>query len=145
MGLNSGGLIIGRTFASEIWGAYFQESFFWGWGGGAYYRNFILYVSSGYVLKLSAGAGCDCIQSIHNTRSFQISNIVTIVTDRKSSKLVVLLTGMVSLIYALANPIIYGKMSMRYRWAYKRVFGAACGFCGQKPRSWSISFSSISE
>ncbi|XP_078344444.1 beta-1 adrenergic receptor-like isoform X1 [Oculina patagonica] len=71
-----------------------------------------------------------------------ISNIVTLVTDRKSSKLVVLLTGMVSLIYALANPIIYGKMSMRYRWAYKRVFAALCtlcGVCGEKPRSWSIS------
>lgn len=61
------------------------------------------------------------------------------VTDRKSSKLVVLLTGMVSLIYAVANPIIYGRMSMRYRWAYKRVFGAACRVCRQKPRSWSLS------
>ena len=61
------------------------------------------------------------------------------VTDRKSSKLVVLLTGMVSFIYAVANPIIYGRMSMRYRWAYKRVFGAACRVCRQKPRSWSLS------
>ena len=36
MGLYSGGLIIEMTFASEIWGAYFQEGlFFWGgWGGG---------------------------------------------------------------------------------------------------------------
>ena len=62
-------------------------------------------------------------------------------TDRKSSKLVVLLTGMVSLIYAVANPVIYGAMSMRYRWAYKRVFGA----CSDKERSQSISFSSISK
>ena len=66
-------------------------------------------------------------------------------TDRKSSKLVVLLTGMVSLIYAVANPVIYGAMSMRYRWAYKRVFGAACGVCSDKERSQSISFSSISK
>ena len=28
MGLNSGGLIIGRIFASEILGAYFREGFF---------------------------------------------------------------------------------------------------------------------
>lgn len=70
-----------------------------------------------------------------------ISNIVTLVTEKRSSKLVVLLTGMVSLIYALANPIIYGTMSMRYRWAYKRVFGAACSICGctQRPRSLSAS------
>ena len=42
MGLYSGGLIIGRIFASEIWGAYFREGFFFGGGGGmgAYYRNF---------------------------------------------------------------------------------------------------------
>ena len=30
MGLCSGGLIIGRIFASEIWGAYFQEGLFLG-------------------------------------------------------------------------------------------------------------------
>ena len=49
MGLYSGGLIIGRIFASEIWGAYFREGlfyfiiylfiylfnfFFFFWGGG---------------------------------------------------------------------------------------------------------------
>ena len=32
MGLYSGGLIIGRIFASEIWGAYFREGFFFGRG-----------------------------------------------------------------------------------------------------------------
>ena len=37
MGLYSGGLIIGRIFASEIWGAYVREGLFF---GGAYYRNF---------------------------------------------------------------------------------------------------------
>ena len=44
MGLYSGGLIIGRIFVSEIWGAYFREGLFFffggGGGGGAYYRNF---------------------------------------------------------------------------------------------------------
>ena len=37
MGLYLGGLIIGRIFASEIWGAYFREGlffFFRGGGGG---------------------------------------------------------------------------------------------------------------
>ena len=53
MGLYSEGLIIGRIFASEIWGAYFREGlfislfislFFWGrGGGGAYYRNFTVF------------------------------------------------------------------------------------------------------
>ena len=46
MGLYSGGLIIGRIFASEIWGAYFREDLFWagggGGGGGGYYRNFTI-------------------------------------------------------------------------------------------------------
>ena len=46
MGLFSGGLIIGRIFASEAWEVYFREGlFFFGGGGGgegsgAYYRNF---------------------------------------------------------------------------------------------------------
>lgn len=79
--------------------------------------------------------------NINDKLSFQISNIVNLLTDKRSSKLVVLLTGMISLIYALANPIIYGTMSMRYRWAYKRVFVAACRICGctQRPRSLSAS------
>ena len=34
MGLYSGGLIIGRIFASEIWGAYFREGLFFFLGGG---------------------------------------------------------------------------------------------------------------
>ena len=45
MGLYSGGLIIGRISASEIWGAYFWEGLFihyyyflfWAGGGGGYY------------------------------------------------------------------------------------------------------------
>ena len=54
MGLYLGGLIIGRIFASEIWGAYFREGlfFFFGgglilggayFGGGAYHRNFTVF------------------------------------------------------------------------------------------------------
>ena len=56
MGLYSGGLIIGRIFASEIWGAYFREGFiifFCGRGGGVFFgggvgggaccRNFTVY------------------------------------------------------------------------------------------------------
>ena len=30
MGLYSGGIIIERIFASEIWGAYFGKAYFWG-------------------------------------------------------------------------------------------------------------------
>ena len=41
-GANSllGGLIIGRIFASEIWGAYFREDLFWGRGGGGLLSEF---------------------------------------------------------------------------------------------------------
>ena len=42
MGLYSGGLIIGRIFACEIWGAYFRKGLFW--GGGAYYQNFTVFI-----------------------------------------------------------------------------------------------------
>ena len=38
MGLYSRGLIIGRIFASEIWGAYFREGLFFGAGGGGWVR-----------------------------------------------------------------------------------------------------------
>ena len=41
MGLYSGELIIGRIFASEIWGAYFREGlFFFRWGGGGLLSEF---------------------------------------------------------------------------------------------------------
>ena len=43
MGLYLGGLIIGRIFASEIWGFIFGRGsifyFFWGVGGGGAYYN----------------------------------------------------------------------------------------------------------
>ena len=41
MGLFSGGLIIGKISASEIWGAYFWEGlFFFGGGGGLLLSEF---------------------------------------------------------------------------------------------------------
>ena len=40
MSLNSGGLIIGRIFVSEIWGAYFREGLFLGDLHVHVYRNF---------------------------------------------------------------------------------------------------------
>ena len=46
MGIYLGGLIIGRIFASEIGGAYFREGFFFGGGGGTYFRNFTVCFSS---------------------------------------------------------------------------------------------------
>ena len=57
MGLYLGGLIVGRIFAFEIWGAYFREGllllFFWG-GGGAYYRNVTVLFTSCIHLMLSS-------------------------------------------------------------------------------------------
>ena len=54
MGLCSGGLIIRRIFASEIWGAYFREGLFFGGRGGTYYQNFTVFVDVGntYTLHL---------------------------------------------------------------------------------------------
>ena len=43
MGLYSGGLIIGRIFASEIWGAYFR---------GGLFINFFFYI---YIFFLGGG------------------------------------------------------------------------------------------
>ena len=40
MGLYLGGLIIGRIFESEIWGAYFREALFWGREGGGLLSEF---------------------------------------------------------------------------------------------------------
>ena len=45
MGLYSGGLIIGRIFASEIWGAYFREGLFGGGGGGGLIIGILRYIS----------------------------------------------------------------------------------------------------
>ena len=44
MGLYSGGLIIGRIFASEIWGTYFREGLSLGGGGGGLIIGILRYV-----------------------------------------------------------------------------------------------------
>ena len=46
MGLYLRGPIIGRIYASEIWGAYFREGLFL---GGAYYRNFTVLFEDDHV------------------------------------------------------------------------------------------------
>ena len=51
MGLYSGGLIIGRIFVSEIWGAYFREGLVL--GGVAYYRNFTAFDVFVYLIMCS--------------------------------------------------------------------------------------------
>ena len=55
MGLYLGGRIFGRIFSSEIWGAYFREGLFWGGGGGAYSRNFTVFVQKAVLLGLFSG------------------------------------------------------------------------------------------
>ena len=62
MGLYLGGLIIGRIFVSEIWGAYFRKSlFFFGGGGGLlsefyeYVRDF--FIKSGFANGISKRIG----------------------------------------------------------------------------------------
>ena len=50
MGLYSGGLIIGRIFASDIWGAYFREGlFFWGGDLSEILRYLIFTENLGYL------------------------------------------------------------------------------------------------
>lgn len=67
------------------------------------------------------------------------------VIDRKLSKFVVFFIGMVFFVYVMVNFIIYGIMSMCYRWVYRRVFNVVCCFCGRRLRLWSFLFLSISE
>ena len=50
MGLYSGGLIIGRIFASEIWGAYFREGFFLG-GGSLLWEFYGISLCSYYLIN----------------------------------------------------------------------------------------------
>ena len=72
MGLYSGGLIIGRIFASEIWGgAYLLGGVFF--GGGAYYRNFTvcsLYLCN-FVLAIGRRLQPDLMMRQHVRRETQ--------------------------------------------------------------------------
>ena len=42
----------------------------------------------------------------------------------------VILVGMLSLVNALINPILYGKMSLRYRQGYIFIFRKILSLCG---------------
>ena len=74
MGLYSGGLIIGRICASEIWGAYFQEGLFiylfflGGWGGllsefyGICGKGFLVFFGEAYFRRDLASEGVLCFK-----------------------------------------------------------------------------------
>ena len=65
MGLYPGGLIIGRIFVFEIWGAYFREGLFWGgllsefYGifEGLYYKRMARAQTGMYILDCSSLKG----------------------------------------------------------------------------------------
>ena len=90
MGLSSGGLIIGRIFASEIWRAYFREGlfllfyyvfyfilfyfyFYFFFRGGAYNWNFTVYDFHIFTLSSSSFTGILCIHTM-TTLSWLVSS-----------------------------------------------------------------------
>ncbi|XP_032240281.2 histamine H2 receptor [Nematostella vectensis] len=67
-----------------------------------------------------------------------VNNIVTLIRNEESPHSLVLFTGMISLLYALCNPFLYGKMNARYRRGYQHAVGSVLGLCGLRPASWRI-------
>ena len=64
----------------------------------------------------------------------QLSNLRSLIIGQRPSPKLSMFTSLISLLHALANPVLYGWMSQRYRNAYKFVFKmmlCACG--GRRP------------
>ena len=61
--------------------------------------------------------------------SFQLINLYSMVTGRINHSQVILV-GLFSLVNALINPILYGKMSQRYRKGYVYIFTKILSVCG---------------
>ena len=64
---------------------------------------------------------------------FQLINLYSMVTGKINHSQVILV-GLFSLVNALINPILYGKMSQRYRKGYVYIFKKVLSVCGgEKP------------
>ena len=61
---------------------------------------------------------------------FQLNNLFCLIVDQQPSPKIVLLTTLFSFLHALANPLLYGWMSQRYRRGYIFVFKMVLSACG---------------
>ncbi|KXJ08762.1 hypothetical protein AC249_AIPGENE11490 [Exaiptasia diaphana] len=62
--------------------------------------------------------------------SLQFNNLASLITGKEPNKNVSLVAGLMSLLHALVNPILYGKMSQRYRRGYLQVLKTIRMLCG---------------
>ena len=63
----------------------------------------------------------------------QMVNLVSLVKKKPESSSEVVIAGLFSLINGLINPILYGKMSTRYRKGYMFVLRKITSLCGCAP------------
>ena len=116
MGLFSGGLIIGRISASEIWGAYFSEGLFiylfilfFGGGEGGYYRNFTVFDKGDFLLPTQKSRIFSSFTA-KNTYSTEKSGSEDAESHEASTdKEIQELTDTVMKTFSLENPIMFDK------------------------------------
>ncbi|CAH3128548.1 unnamed protein product [Porites lobata] len=82
------------------------------------------------VRKLAVMMGIVVIIYYISWLPFLLNNLFCLIIDQQPSPKIVLLTTLFSFLHALANPLLYGWMSQRYRRGYIFVFKMVLSACG---------------
>ena len=118
MGLHSGGLIVGRISASEIWGAYFSEGLFIylfifsGGGGGGYYRNFTVFDKGDFLLPTQKSRIFSSFTAKNTYSTEKSGNEDAESHEARTDKEIQELTDAVMKTFSLENHIMFDKYNI---------------------------------
>lgn len=66
----------------------------------------------------------------------QLNNLFSLIVGKEPNIKISVIAGLMSLLHALVNPVLYGKMSQRYRRGYILVLKTILMLCGgERPAS----------
>ena len=143
MGLYSGGPIIGRISASEIWGAYFSEGlfiylfsylFFLFWEGGGYYRNFTVFDKGDFLLLTQKSRIFSSFTAKNTYSTEKLGSKDAESHEASTDKEIQELTDAVMETFSLENPIMFDKYNINANSC------ARLGYCMRSVLLWNLMY-----
>ena len=143
MGLYSGGLIVGRISASEIWGTYFSEGLFinffliikiFFFGGGGYYRNFTVFDKGDLLLPTQKNRNFSSFTEKNTYSTEKSGNEDADGHEASTDKEIQELTDAVMKTFSLENPKMFDKYNISANSC------ARPGYCMRSVLLWNLMY-----